>query len=156
PGAGVHGGRVVAAGTPAEIAGDPASLTGRYLAGTEAVPVPAQRRRGNGWAIAVRGARGNNLRKVDADVPLATMTCGTGVSGSWKSTLVLDTLYRALAQKLGEAKEEPAPHDALTGWQMIDRVIVVDQAPIGRTPRSNPATYTGAFGPIRDLFAQLP
>jgi excinuclease ABC subunit A len=156
PGAGVHGGRVVAAGTPAEIMENRTSLTGRYLAGVEEVPVPAQRRRGSGFTIGVRGARGNNLRNVDVDIPLATMTCVTGVSGSGKSTLVIDTVYRALARRLGSAGDEPEPHDTISGWQMIDRVIVVDQAPIGRTPRSNPATYTGALGPIRELFAQLP
>ena len=156
PGAGVLGGRVVASGTPAEIMANPASLTGRYLSGAEAVPVPPVRRRGIGFAVGVRGARGNNLRGIDVDVPLGTMTCVTGVSGSGKSTLVIDTLYRALARKLGLASEEPAPHDALAGWQMIDKVIEISQAPIGRSPRSNPATYTGAFGPVRELFAQLP
>jgi len=156
PGAGVHGGRVVAAGSPADVMADPASLTGRYLAGVEQVPVPAQRRRGSGWTIGVRGARGNNLGSLDVDIPLATMTCVTGVSGSGKSTLVIDTLYRAIAQRLGGSRDQPAPHDELVGWQMVDKVIEISQAPIGRTPRSNPATYTGAFGPIRELFAQLP
>jgi len=156
PGAGVHGGRVVAAGSPADVMADPASLTGRYLAGVEQVPVPSQRRRGSGWTIGVRGARGNNLASLDVDIPLATMTCVTGVSGSGKSTLVIETLYRALAQRLGGGRDQPAPHDELVGWQMVDKVIEISQAPIGRTPRSNPATYTGAFGPIRELFAQLP
>jgi excinuclease ABC subunit A len=156
PGAGVQGGRVVATGTPAEVMANPASLTGRYLTGAEAVPVPSVRRRGTGWSIGIRGARGNNLRGIDVDVPLGTMTCVTGVSGSGKSTLVIDTLYRALARKLGLSTEEPEPHDELTGWQMVDKVIEISQAPIGRSPRSNPATYTGAFGPIRELFAQLP
>ncbi len=145
PGAGVHGGRVVAAGPPAAIMADPASLTGRYLAGAEEVPVPRPRRRGSGWTIGVRGARANNLCGIDVDVPLGTMTCVTGVSGSGKSSLVVDTIYPALAQRLG-----------LSGWQMLDKVIEIDQAPIGRSPRSNPATYTGAFGPVRELFAQLP
>jgi excinuclease ABC subunit A len=156
PGAGVHGGEVVAAGPPAAIMESPASLTGRYLSGALEVPVPAQRRRGNGWSIGVRGARAYNLRSVDVDVPLGTMTCVTGVSGSGKSSLVVDTIYPALAKRLGTGSVEPGPHDALTGWQMVDKVIEIDQAPIGRSPRSNPATYTGAFGPIRELFAQLP
>jgi excinuclease ABC subunit A len=104
----------------------------------------------------VRGARGNNLRRLDVAVPLGTMTCVTGVSGSGKSTLVIDTIYRALARKLGLGRAEPSPHDELAGWQLIDKVIEIGQAPIGRTPRSNPATYTGVFGPIRELFAQLP
>ncbi len=156
PGAGVHGGEIVATGTPAEIMATKASLTGRYLAGAVAVPVPAQRRRGSGWSVGVKGARANNLRGIDVSVPLGTMTCVSGVSGSGKSTLVIDTLYRALARKLGLVVEQPGAHDALTGWQMIDKVVEISQAPIGRSPRSNPATYTGAFGPIRDLFAQLP
>ena len=156
PGAGVHGGRVVAAGPPAAIMADPASLTGRYLAGAEEVPVPRRRRRGTGWTIGVRGARANNLRGIDVDVPLGTMTCVTGVSGSGKSSLVVDTIYPALAQRLGGGRQEPGAHDQLSGWQMLDKVIEIDQAPIGRSPRSNPATYTGAFGPIRELFAQLP
>jgi excinuclease ABC subunit A len=156
PGAGVHGGRVVATGTPADVMDDPASLTGRYLSGAEEIPVPPRRRRGTGWAIGVRGARVNNLRGVDVDVPLGTMTCVTGVSGSGKSSLVVDTIYPALARRLGGGREEPGVYDELTGWQMLDKVIEIDQAPIGRSPRSNPATYTGAFGPIRELFAQLP
>jgi excinuclease ABC subunit A len=156
PGAGVHGGRVVAAGPPEAIMGDPASLTGLYLSGAQAIPVPALRRRGSGWTIGLRGARANNLRGVDVDIPLGTMICVTGVSGSGKSTLVIDTLFRALARRLGVGREEPGAHDALSGWQMLDKVIEIDQTAIGRSPRSNPATYTGAFAPIRDLFAQLP
>jgi len=156
PGAGVHGGRVVSAGPPAAIMADPASLTGRYLAGAEEVPVPRRRRRGTGWTIGVRGARANNLRGIDVDVPLGTMTCVTGVSGSGKSSLVVDTIYPALAKRLGGGRQEPGAHAELSGWQMLDKVIEIDQAPIGRSPRSNPATYTGAFGPIRELFAQLP
>jgi len=156
PGAGLHGGRMVAEGPPAAIMANPASLTGQYLAGTREVPVPAQRRRGTGWRVGVRGARGNNLRSLDVAFPLGTMVCVTGVSGSGKSTLLLDTLYPALARKLGLAAPEPAAHDEIVGWQMIDKIIEIDQTPIGRTPRSNPATYSGAFGPVRDLFAQLP
>ncbi len=156
PGAGVHGGQVVATGTPAEIMANPASLTGRYLSRDLVIPVPAQRRRGTGWTIGVRGARANNLRGIDVSIPLGTMTCVTGVSGSGKSTLVIDTLYRALARRLGGGREEPGAHDELVGWQLVDKVIEISQAPIGRSPRSNPATYTGLFGPIRELFAQLP
>jgi excinuclease ABC subunit A len=156
PGAGVHGGHVVAEGTPAAVMANPASLTGRYLSGALVVPIPSQRRRGTGWSIGVRGARAHNLRGVDVTIPLGTMTCVTGVSGSGKSTLVIDTLYRALARRLGLGGEEPGPHDDLTGWQLVDKVIEISQAPIGRSPRSNPATYTGVFGPIRELFAQLP
>jgi excinuclease ABC subunit A len=156
PGAGVHGGRVVAAGPPAAVVANPASLTGQYLSGARDVPVPALRRRGNGWTVGVRGARANNLCGVDVDIPLGTMTCVTGVSGSGKSTLIVDTLYRALARRLGASGEEPGQHDELVGWQMLDKAVEIDQAPIGRSPRSNPATYTGAFAPIRELFAQLP
>jgi excinuclease ABC subunit A len=156
PGAGVHGGEIVAVGTPAEIMANPVSLTGRYLAGHERVPVPAKRRRGSGWSVGVRGARANNLKGIDVAIPLGTMTCVTGVSGSGKSTLVIDTIYRALARKLGLGRDEPGAHDELTGWQLVDKVVEISQAPIGRSPRSNPATYTGLFGPIRELFAQLP
>lgn len=156
PGAGVHGGNVIAEGTPAEIAANPASLTGRYLAGTLRVPIPSQRRRGLGFSLVLKGARENNLRGIDLAIPLGSMTCVTGVSGSGKSTLVVDTLYRAVARKLGTGRDDPGAHDDLTGWQLIDKVIEVSQAPIGRTPRSNPATYTGVFAPLRELFAQLP
>src|SRR5262249_46058664 len=156
PGAGVHGGEVVAVGTPAAIMANPASLTGRYLSRALAIPVPTRRRRGTGWSLGVRGARANNLRNIDVTVPLGTMTCVTGVSGSGKSTLVIDTLYRHFAQRPGAGREEPGAHAELIGWQLIDKVIEISQAPIGRSPRSNPATYTGLFGPIRELFAQLP
>jgi excinuclease ABC subunit A len=156
PGAGVHGGAVVAYGTPAEIMRDPASLTGKYLSGALAIAAPVTRRRGNGWQVVVKGARGHNLKGIDVAIPLGTITCVTGVSGSGKSTLVLDTIHRALARRLGVGREEPAPFDDLTGWQLVDKVIEISQAPIGRTPRSNPATYTGLFTPLRELFAQLP
>ena len=156
PGAGVGGGHVVATGPPAAVMANPASLTGRYLSGAEEIPVPAQRRRGSGWSVGIRGARANNLQNVDVDFPLSTMICVTGVSGSGKSTLVIDTLHRALARRLGGGREEPGTHGDLVGWQLVDKVIEISQAPIGRSPRSNPATYTGAFAPIRELFAQLP
>ena len=156
PGAGIEGGRVVAVGTPDEIRDAEGSLTGRYLSGRATLPAPEQRRRGSGWSIGVRGASARNLRSIDVDVPLGTLTCVTGVSGSGKSTLVIDTLHRALARRLGLGRAEPGAHRELVGWQLIDKVVEIDQRPIGRTPRSNPATYTGVFGPIRDLFAQLP
>ena len=156
PGAGVHGGHIVAQGTPAQIMADPNSMTGKYLSGIEEIPVPSRRRPGNGWTLTVKGARQNNLQRVTIDIPLGKVTCVTGVSGSGKSSLVIDTLYRALAQRLYGSKEKPGAHDDITGWQLLDKVIDIDQAPIGRTPRSNPATYTGLFAHIRDLFAQLP
>jgi excinuclease ABC subunit A len=156
PGAGEHGGRLVAEGTPQEIVANPASLTGRYLSGALEIAVPSQRRAGNGWNLTVKGARQNNLRNLTVDFSLGTMTCVTGVSGSGKSSLVIDTLYRALAQRLYGSKDKPGEHDDLVGWQLVDKVIDIDQAPIGRTPRSNPATYTGLFTPLRELFSQLP
>jgi excinuclease ABC subunit A len=156
PGAGEHGGRLVAEGTPAEIAANPASLTGRYLCGALEIAVPARRRSGNGWTLSVQGARHNNLRNLTVDFALGTVTCITGVSGSGKSSLVIDTLYRALAHKLHGSKEKPGDHGDVVGWQLVDKVIDIDQAPIGRTPRSNPATYTGLFTPLRELFSQLP
>jgi excinuclease ABC subunit A len=110
----------------------------------------------HGWSLGIRGARANNLQRIDVTIPLGAMTCVTGVSGSGKSTLVVDTIYRALARKLGLGRDEPGPHDELTGWQLVDKVVEISQAPIGRSPRSNPATYTGLFGPVRELFAQLP
>ncbi len=155
PGAGEHGGRLVAAGTPAEILRHPQSLTGRYLSGRLSIPVPARRRPG-GKSLRLLGARGNNLRGIDLEVPLGTLTCVTGVSGSGKSTLVIETLFKALAHALYRAKERPAPFDKLYGLEQVDKVIDIDQSPIGRTPRSNPATYTGIFTPIRDLFAAVP
>ncbi|MDX2101176.1 MAG: excinuclease ABC subunit UvrA [Alphaproteobacteria bacterium] len=156
PGAGVHGGSVVAAGTPAEVMANPASITGQYLVGMRQIEVPKQRRPGNGKALTIVGARGNNLADVTVSIPLGTFTCVTGVSGGGKSTLVIETLYKAMVRKLSGAKELPAPHTRIDGIEHIDKIVDIDQSPIGRTPRSNPATYTGAFTPIRDWFAQLP
>ncbi len=154
PGAGVHGGRVVAAGPPETIERDPASLTGQYLCGRRAIAVPGQRiLPAAAGAITIRGARGNNLREVDVDIPLGLFTCVTGVSGSGKSTLINDTLYRHAARRLNGAAESAAPFREIGGLEHLDKVVDVDQSPIGRTPRSNPATYTGLFAPIRELFA---
>ncbi|MBS0365172.1 MAG: excinuclease ABC subunit UvrA [Proteobacteria bacterium] len=156
PGAGVHGGAVVSEGTPAAIAADPASITGQYLSGRRSIAVPAQRVAHNPLRqISIRGAHGNNLRHIDAAIPLGLFTCVTGVSGSGKSTLIIDTLFAHTAARLG-ARVEVAPCDAIEGLEQIDRVIDIDQSPIGRTPRSNPATYTGLFTPLRELFAQVP
>jgi excinuclease ABC subunit A len=157
PGAGVHGGRIVAEGTPQEVMANPASLTGRYLSGDLAVPIPAMRRPiDDRKRIEVFGARGNNLKNVTAAVPLGTFTCVTGVSGGGKSTFLIDTLFRAAARKLNGSREQAAPHDRIEGLDYLDKVIDIDQSPIGRTPRSNPATYTGAFTPMREWFAGLP
>ena len=157
PGAGVHGGRVIAEGTPDDIMSNAESLTGQYISGVRQVPVPKQRRKlQKGRALGVEGARGNNLQKVSADIPLGLFTCVTGVSGGGKSTFLIDTVYKAAARKLNGAREQPAPHDSIKGLELLDKVIDIDQSPIGRTPRSNPATYTGAFTPIRDWFAGLP
>jgi excinuclease ABC subunit A len=156
PGAGNAGGYLVATGKPAEIAASAESLTGQYLAGTTRIPVPEKRRSPNGKAIQILGAQENNLKDVDISLPLGLFTVVTGVSGSGKSTLVNDILYRALAQKLYRSMEPPGNHKSILGIEHVDKVIEIDQAPIGRTPRSNPATYTGVFAPIRDLFAMLP
>ena len=157
PGAGKHGGEVVASGTLEEVLGVERSLTAQFLTGRRRIPLPPARRR---WspkaALVVRGAQAHNLKRIDVTIPLKCFVCVTGVSGSGKSTLVDDILYRALAQRLHGGKEHPGRHERIEGIEHIDKVIVIDQAPIGRTPRSNPATYTGCFGPIRDLFSQTP
>jgi excinuclease ABC subunit A len=156
PGAGVHGGRVVAKGTPAEIAADPASLTGQYLSGAREIGIPAERRKGNGKSVRVVKASGNNLQDVSVDFPLGKFVCVTGVSGGGKSTLTIETLFKTASMKLNGARQTPAPCETVKGLEHLDKVIDIDQRPIGRTPRSNPATYTGAFTPIRDWFAGLP
>ena len=156
PGAGEAGGQVIAAGTPAEILADERSLTGRYLGGALQIEVPRQRNRPGRRRLALRGARGNNLQNVDLELPLGLLVCVTGVSGSGKSTLINDTLYAAVARQLYGSAVEPAPYESLSGIEQLDKVISVDQSPIGRTPRSNPATYTGLFTPIRELFAGVP
>ncbi len=156
PGAGRHGGEIIAAGTPAQVAATPRSLTGQHLSGALTIPVPAVRRKGNGTFLEVVGATENNLKNVSVRFPLGTFTCVTGVSGSGKSTLVNDILHNALGRALLGTIERAGAHEALHGLEHVDKVVAIDQSPIGRTPRSNPATYTGAFGFIRDLFAQLP
>jgi excinuclease ABC subunit A len=155
PLAGRHGGEVVAQGTPQEILDHPKSLTGDYLSGRREIPLSGERRQPRGH-LSIRGARANNLKKVDVDIPLGVMTCVTGVSGSGKSTLVLDTLYKSLAQRLYRTRARAGQVESIEGLEQLDKVIDIDQSPIGRTPRSNPATYTGVFSDIRDLFAQLP
>jgi excinuclease ABC subunit A len=159
PGAGAHGGNVVAQGTPEEVMRNSASLTGQYLSGFRQVPIPKVRReppaKGGRW-LTIKGVRENNLQNVTASIPLGTFTCVTGVSGSGKSTLIIETLYKALARRLNGAREHPGVHSGLDGVGHLDKIVDIDQSPIGRTPRSNPATYTGAFSPIRDWFSQLP
>ncbi|QJP12714.1 excinuclease ABC subunit UvrA [Starkeya sp. ORNL1] len=156
PGAGVHGGQIVAQGTPADILAHPDSLTGKYLTGEMSVPVPKRRKPNTKRMLKVIGARGNNLKDVSAEIPLGLFTAVTGVSGGGKSTLLVDTLYKAVARRLNGASDPPAPHDRIEGLEHLDKVIDIDQSPIGRTPRSNPATYTGAFTPIREWFSGLP
>ncbi|MDR3580250.1 MAG: excinuclease ABC subunit UvrA [Oryzomonas sp.] len=155
PGAGVHGGEVVAQGTPAEVMKNPASLTGRYLSGELSIPVPKKRRKAS-KQLRIIGASENNLKNIDVDIPLGIMTCVTGVSGSGKSTLVIDTLHKVLSQRLYRSREKAGTVKDIRGLEHLDKVINIDQSPIGRTPRSNPATYTGVFGDIRDLFSNLP
>ncbi len=156
PGAGELGGHIVAVGTPDEIMANPDSLTGRYLAGALAIPVPATRRKGSGHFITIHNPREHNLKGMAVKIPLGTFTCVTGVSGSGKSTLINDILYRALASMLHRAQDRPGAHDRIEGAQRVDKVVDIDQSPIGRTPRSNPATYTGVFTFIRTLFARTP
>jgi excinuclease ABC subunit A len=162
PGAGRHGGEVVAVGTPEQVMQKPASITAQYLTGLKQIPVPVHRRPGTKGpdgkkqVIRVKGARANNLRNLTVDIPIGTFTCVTGVSGGGKSTLVIETLFNALARRLNGARTHPGDHDGIDGLEHLDKVVDIDQSPIGRTPRSNPATYTGAFTPIRDWFAGLP
>ncbi|MEP1833046.1 MAG: excinuclease ABC subunit UvrA [Hyphomonas sp.] len=157
PAAGVHGGQIIAEGTPDEVMANPKSLTADYLKGTKEIPIPPRRPVEKAKRkVTLKGATGNNLKNVDATIPLGSFTCITGVSGGGKSTLIIETLYKALARKLNGASSPPQPYQSLEGLQHLDKVIDIDQSPIGRTPRSNPATYTGAFGPIRDWFAGLP
>ena len=156
PGAGVHGGQIVSKGLPLEIEKDQNSLTGKYLSGKLAIPVPNERRSGNGKNISVIKATGNNLKKITAEFPLGKFVCVTGVSGGGKSTLTIETLFKTASMRLNGAKQTPAPCETIKGLEFLDKVIDIDQRPIGRTPRSNPATYTGAFTPIRDWFSGLP
>ncbi|HEX3066512.1 MAG TPA: excinuclease ABC subunit UvrA, partial [Dongiaceae bacterium] len=157
PRAGVNGGHVVAAGTPDKVMQNPDSLTGQYLIGMRQVPVPEHRRSGQlGAKLRVVGARANNLKNVSVDIPIGTFTCVTGVSGGGKSTLIIETLYKALARRLNNARLHPGEHDKIEGVEFLDKIVDIDQSPIGRTPRSNPATYTGTFTPIREWFAGLP
>jgi excinuclease ABC subunit A len=156
PGAGAQGGTVVAQGSPAELWRDPASLTGRYLSGALAIRPPGARRRGTGNRLVIKGAREHNLKNITVEIPLGAMTCVTGVSGSGKSSLVMDILYNSAARRFHRAQVRAGAHDEIAGWEHLDRVIGIDQSSIGRTPRSNPATYTGIFDELRGLFAQLP
>ena len=156
PGAGVHGGQVVASGTPAEITANSKSITGQYLSGEKVIEIPSLRRKGNGKGLKIIGASGNNLKSVNVEFPLGKFLCVTGVSGGGKSTLVIETLFKVASMRLNGAKQTPAPCEKIDGLEYLDKVIDIDQRPIGRTPRSNPATYTGAFTPIREWFSGLP
>lgn len=156
PGAGVHGGEIIAEGTPKAIEKNKKSITGQYLSGKRSIEIPKTRRKGNGHSIKIEGARGNNLKNVDAEFPLGKFVCVTGVSGGGKSTLTIETLFKTASMRLNGARQSPAPYKDIKGLEYLDKVIDIDQSPIGRTPRSNPATYTGAFTPIRDWFAGLP
>lgn len=157
PGAGVHGGQIVAQGTPEEVKQNPQSITGQYLSGAKAIHMPEKRRTApHNRQISLKGCRANNLRNITVDIPLGVMTCVTGVSGGGKSSLVIETLYKAASRRIMGTKDHAGEHDSIKGLEYLDKVIEIDQSPIGRTPRSNPATYTGAFGPIRDWFAGLP
>ncbi len=156
PGAGIHGGHIVAQGKIDDLIAAPQSWTGKYLSGELVVPIPERRPRNPSRTLKIIGARGNNLKNINAEIPLGLFTCVTGVSGGGKSTLLVDTLYKALARRLNNANEAPAPYDRIEGVEHLDKIIDIDQSPIGRTPRSNPATYTGAFTPIREWFAGLP
>lgn len=155
PGAGIHGGEIVAAGTPQEIMDNPASLTGQYLSGRRAVPIPTARRQPTGW-LTIKNARANNLKGIDAKIPLGVITCVTGVSGSGKSSLVNEILYKSLSHTLNRSRLRAGAHDGIEGIEQLDKIIAIDQSPIGRTPRSNPATYTGLFDMIREVFASTP
>jgi len=155
PGAGINGGRIIAAGTPQEIMDNPESLTGQYLSGKRCVPIPAERRKPSGW-LTVRGAKANNLKNITVDIPLGVITCVTGVSGSGKSSLVNEILFKSLSHTLNRSRLRAGAHDGIDGVEQLDKVIAIDQSPIGRTPRSNPATYTGLFDMIRDVFASTP
>jgi len=156
PGAGIHGGHVVAAGTPDEVAKNPKSITGQYLSGKKEIPTPAKRRKGNGLKLVIKNARENNLQNIDVTIPLGKMVVVSGVSGSGKSSLINDILAKELLARLHRANTVPGRHDDIEGIKQLDKAIIIDQSPIGRTPRSNPATYTGLFTPIRELFAQTP
>ncbi len=157
PAAGIHGGQIVAEGTPGEVAKNPKSITGQYLSGKKFIPIPDKLRPFTKHKkISINGARANNLQNISVDIPLATFTSVTGVSGGGKSSLIIETLYKAISKKMNGSRDMPGIHDSITGLEFIDKIIEIDQSPIGRTPRSNPATYTGAFTPIRDWFAALP
>ena len=156
PGAGEHGGKIIAQGSPEDIMNSDESITGRYLSRKDFIPVKEERRPGNGKFITVKGARENNLKNVDVDIPLGLFTCVTGVSGSGKSSLVNEVLYKGLSTKINKKYMHPGKHDSIEGIENIDKIIRIDQTPIGRTPRSNPATYVGVFTPIRELFASTP